>query len=99
MLMSLVKQRTSLGKHVEASLNFWFLLNIFLKHFSSPPKEGSYIHGFYMEGARWNNELNSIGPSRLKELFSKFPVVYVKATTQDKQDLRNIYECPVYRTR
>lgn len=27
------------------------------------------------------------------------PVIYIKAITQDKQDLRNMYECPVYKTR
>ena len=26
-------------------------------------------------------------------------IYYFKALTQDKQDLRNMYECPVYKTR
>lgn len=26
-------------------------------------------------------------------------MIYVKAITQDKQDLRNMYDCPVYKTR
>ncbi|GLH11964.1 Dynein heavy chain, cytoplasmic [Gryllus bimaculatus] len=36
---------------------------------------------------------------RPKELFPSLPVINVKALTQDKQDLRNTYECPLYKTR
>ena len=52
-----------------------------------------------MEGARWDSNIGSIVDSRLKELFPQMPVVYVKAITQDKKETKNIYECPVYRTR
>lgn len=68
-------------------------------HFRVPPREGANIHGLYIEGARWESTLNSIATSRLKELFPTLPVLYVRAITQDKQERRNIYECPVYRTR
>ena len=27
------------------------------------------------------------------------PVMYIKAVTQDKQEVRNLYEWPVYKTR
>lgn len=67
--------------------------------YSFAPKEGANIHGLFMEGARWNLANNSIAPSSLKELFPLLPVVHIKATTQDKQEVRHIYECPVYRTR
>lgn len=52
-----------------------------------------------MEGARWDIAANSIAEARLKELFPLMPVIFVKAITQDKQDLRGTYECPVYKTR
>lgn len=52
-----------------------------------------------MEGARWDIETGVITDARLKELFPLMPVVYVRAITQDKQDLKNMYECPVYKTR
>lgn len=67
--------------------------------FQAPPREGAYIFGLYMEGARWDSTLGSIVSSRLKELFPQMPVIYVKAITQDKQETRNIYECPLYKTR
>ncbi|XP_050294546.1 dynein beta chain, ciliary-like [Anthonomus grandis grandis] len=67
--------------------------------FTSAPREGSYVHGLFMEGARWDTQLNSIADSKLKELFPVVPVIFIKAITQDKQDLRNMYDCPVYKTR
>ncbi|XP_065217396.1 dynein beta chain, ciliary [Planococcus citri] len=67
--------------------------------FTSPPREGVYIHGLYMEGARWDVLQGVILESHLKELFPLLPVINVRAITQDKQDLRNLYECPVYKTR
>lgn len=67
--------------------------------FQAPPRDGANIHGLFMEGARWDVNLNSIVPSRLKELFIPMPVIYVRAIKQENQDLKNTYECPLYKTR
>lgn len=66
---------------------------------SAPPREGSYINGMFMEGARWDSLMGAITDSKLKEMFPPMPVIFVKAVTQDKQDVKNIYECPVYKIR
>lgn len=63
------------------------------------PREGAYLNGLYMEGARWDVPSGMIAEARLKELLPLMPVVYVKAITQDKQETKNIYECPLYRTK
>ena len=47
-----------------------------------PAKEGAFVHGLYMEGARWDKELNSIVDSRLKELHPEMPVIHLRAVTQ-----------------
>lgn len=52
-----------------------------------------------MEGARWDKQLGTIADSFMKELFPSMPVIFIKAITQDKQDTKNIYECPVYKIR
>jgi len=70
-----------------------------LKCYRAPPREGANVHGLFMEGARWDIQTGSIVESQLKELFPMMPVIFIKAITQDKQDLRNVYECPVYKTR
>ncbi|CAH0400414.1 unnamed protein product [Chilo suppressalis] len=67
--------------------------------FNAPPREGANIHGLYMEGARWDTTVGGIVESRMMELFPMMPVIYIKAVTQDKQDTRNVYECPVYKIR
>lgn len=66
---------------------------------SAPPREGANIHGLFMEGARWDTMTGGIVESRMMELFPLMPVIYVRAVTQDKQDTRNVYECPVYKIR
>merc|ERR1739838_708812 len=63
------------------------------------PRDGAYVHGLFIEGARWDILVGSICDSNLKELYPAMPVMYIKAITQDKQETRNLYECPVYKTR
>lgn len=37
--------------------------------------------------------------ARLKELTPTVPVIFIKAIPVDKQENRNVYQCPVYKTR
>ncbi|XP_029978186.1 dynein axonemal heavy chain 9 [Sphaeramia orbicularis] len=67
--------------------------------FSSPPREGAYVHGLYMEGARWDTQTGLIVDARLKELTPNMPVIFIKAIPVDKQEVKNVYNCPVYKTR
>lgn len=65
----------------------------------SPPREGAYVHGLYLEGARWDSQTSMIAEARLKELAPPMPVIFIKAIPVDRQDMRNLYECPVYKTK
>ncbi|NXH81703.1 DYH9 protein, partial [Edolisoma coerulescens] len=67
--------------------------------FASAPREGAYIHGLFMEGARWDAQTGIITDARLKELTPAMPVVFIKAIPADKQDTRGMYPCPLYKTR
>jgi dynein heavy chain len=69
------------------------------EEFSGAPREGAYIHGLSMEGARWDMNSGMIQDSFLKDLTPSMPVIYIKAITIDKKDTKGVYECPVYRTR
>ncbi|NXK90148.1 DYH17 protein, partial [Formicarius rufipectus] len=64
-----------------------------------PPREGSYVHGLFMEGARWDVSSGSIADALLKELTATMPVILLRAITVDRVDTTNVYECPVYKTR
>ena len=60
-------------------------------------REGCYIHGLSLEGARWDRTSGTIERSRPKEMFSSLPVLVVKAVPID--EVRGgIYKCPVYKT-
>jgi dynein heavy chain len=67
--------------------------------FSSPPREGALCYGLFMEGARWDTQTGLIQEAKLKELTPSMPVIFIKAILVDKQDTKNVYECPVYKTR
>lgn len=44
------------------------------------PREGVYIHGLFLEGARWDSNLGVLAEAKLKELHPPMPVIYVKVT-------------------
>ncbi|NWZ01914.1 DYH9 protein, partial [Loxia curvirostra] len=67
--------------------------------FASAPREGAYVHGLFMEGARWDAQAGTITEARLKELTPAMPVVFIRAVPDDKQDTRGLYPCPLYKTR
>ncbi|CAH1258196.1 DNAH17 [Branchiostoma lanceolatum] len=67
--------------------------------FGGPPREGAYVHGLFMEGARWDLQTGMMTDARLKELTPAMPVMFIKAIPVDRQDTKNIYECPVYKTK
>ncbi|KAK6491177.1 dynein heavy chain 11 [Huso huso] len=66
--------------------------------YGHPPREGAYIHGLYMEGARWDAQCG-ITEAWLKDLTPAMPVIYVRAIPVDRQETKSIYACPVYKTK
>ncbi|MEJ1273094.1 hypothetical protein NN561_003953 [Cricetulus griseus] len=68
------------------------------EEFRSPPREGSYIYGLFMEGACWDTQAGIITEAKLKDLTPPMPVMFLKAIPAEKQDCRSAYACPVYKT-
>jgi dynein heavy chain len=66
---------------------------------SAGSKEGAYVDGLYMEGARWDEKAGVLEESIPKELFARMPVIQIKAVTSDKAETKDMYECPVYTTK
>jgi dynein heavy chain len=64
----------------------------------SAAREGAYIDGLYLEGARWDTQSNTLQVSKLKDLYPKMPVMHIKAVQSDKSDPKTVYACPVYKT-
>jgi dynein heavy chain len=44
----------------------------------TPPADGCYIYGLFLEGARWDSKLKAVAPSLPKQLFTKMPVIWLK---------------------
>ena len=61
------------------------------------PREGAYIWGLYLEGARWDMQTSQLAEAKLKEITSAMPVIFVKAIPIDRMDTKGMYECPVYK--
>jgi dynein heavy chain len=53
---------------------------IFILCLRSAPREGAYVHGLFMEGARWDIQQGIITESRLKELFPTMPVFNIRVS-------------------
>eukprot|EP00891_Asterochloris_glomerata_P002883 jgi/Astpho2/2883/Aster-01037 len=64
----------------------------------APSRDGAFIHGLTLEGARWDEKAGCLDESRPKELFCPMPVILVRAVTVDKAELKDAYQCPVYTT-
>ncbi|BHF75205.1 Dynein heavy chain 9, axonemal [Sparganum proliferum] len=65
----------------------------------SPPRDGAYIHNLFLEGARWDVQTGLLAEANMKELAPAMPVVFIKAIPVDRRDVKNMYECPVYKTK
>jgi len=61
------------------------------------PREGAYIWGLCLEGARWDTQTSQLAEAKLKEITSPMPVIFVKAIPTDRMDTKGMYECPVYK--
>jgi len=76
----------------------------------SPPNEGVYIHGLYLEGATFSRKGgNKLDDPKPKELYSRFPLLNVSAMSTNAADAMGgirprgedksgqVYSCPVYK--
>jgi len=62
-------------------------------------REGAYITGLSLQGARWDVGGQVLERSRPKEMFCRMPIINVKALAADKVDVSSgIYVCPTYKT-
>ena len=64
------------------------------------PRDGAYVFGFHVEGARWETSVGQLEESAPKVQFSVVPVINVKADLIQKEakEDKTIYKCPTYMT-
>jgi len=63
-------------------------------------KEGAYVFGMQVEGARWDFSAGNLEESEPKKQYSLIPVVNLRAQelSKLKSDDKSIYSCPIYIT-
>jgi len=67
-----------------------------VKQIDSPAREGAFVTGMFLEGARWDMNASTLEDSKPKEMFFKMPVVNCKAAMISDREEKNIYICPAY---
>ncbi|RMC15911.1 hypothetical protein DUI87_08116 [Hirundo rustica rustica] len=63
---------------------------------TSPPSEGVYVYGLYLEGAGWDRRNMRLTESKPKVLFELMPVIRIYAENNTAKDPR-LYSCPIYK--
>jgi len=64
------------------------------------PKDGCYVYGMLLEGARWNYDAHILDDSLPKELYTDVPLIWFLPKDASKDENTNkegIYNCPVYK--
>uniref|UniRef100_A0A8C9NK88 Dynein axonemal heavy chain 8 n=1 Tax=Serinus canaria TaxID=9135 RepID=A0A8C9NK88_SERCA len=63
----------------------------------SPPSEGVYIYGLYLEGAGWDKRRSILVESSPKILFVQLPVLHMFAVDSTRPRDPRLYVCPLYK--
>jgi len=74
------------------------VLKIYKDDVTTPPAEGVYIYGLFIEGASWDRRGNKLIESPPKVLFTPLPVIHIYASnTVNNKEQQKIYSCPIYK--
>ena len=61
-------------------------------------KDGAFVTGMWLEGARWEMATNTLEDSKPKEMFDRMPIVNCKAGLASDKEMKDVYQCPCYAT-
>jgi len=65
---------------------------------TKPPTEGVYVHGLYLEGARWDRDAHIVEEMTPGDLYCYMPVIWLEPIVFEEQNTDGCYTCPVYKT-
>lgn len=64
----------------------------------SSKDEGAYVHGLYLQGAKWCRHTRVIRESDARVLFDMLPIIWLRPLQKDEITFESRYKCPVYKT-
>ena len=67
-------------------------------NYETPPEDGVYVNGFFMEGCRWDREKRVIRESHPKALYDSMTVLWLKLCKKEEIVDRPHFVSPVYNT-
>uniref|UniRef100_A0A3Q3FLZ1 Uncharacterized protein n=1 Tax=Labrus bergylta TaxID=56723 RepID=A0A3Q3FLZ1_9LABR len=69
-----------------------------VRQITEKPSTGCYIHGLFLEGARWDKQECQLTDSRRKELYTEMSVIRLIPEPNRKPPPTGVYVCPIYKT-
>ncbi|XP_034179159.2 dynein heavy chain 8, axonemal kl-3 [Osmia lignaria lignaria] len=96
---------TAMRQEVTRAHKGWALDNVTLhndvlrysvEEIKTPPHEGVYVYGLYLEGAGWDKRNNILCESANKVLYVLMPVIHIFALYNLPDKDPKLYQCPVY---
>ncbi|XP_014674130.1 PREDICTED: dynein heavy chain 1, axonemal-like [Priapulus caudatus] len=64
----------------------------------SAPVNGCYVHGLFIEGAKWDSDRGMLAEARPKELYTDMPLLWFYPEVNRTQPSTGFYLCPLYKT-
>ncbi|KAJ8333348.1 hypothetical protein SKAU_G00422440 [Synaphobranchus kaupii] len=65
----------------------------------SAPEDGVYIHGLFLDGARWDKAAGVLTEQLPKVLFDSVPIIWIKPLDKSlAMPSQSLYVCPLYKT-
>ncbi|ODM99586.1 Dynein heavy chain 7, axonemal [Orchesella cincta] len=65
---------------------------------SSAAPDGVYVHGLYVDGAKWDRATNNLAEMLPKVLWDSMPIIWMAPKRKNEIYEGKRYKCPIYRT-
>lgn len=62
------------------------------------PEIGIYMHGMFMQGARWDSGKRCVDDSHIGVTIVPFPIIWLEPILEEELKLDKMFSCPMYKT-